>query len=51
MPVKHGGKQNKLGERPKNPVETLVFSLTKPPRESKVNGGTVLRTRINTGDS
>ena len=38
---------NKTGKNQKKPVETGEMPLTKPAERLKVNGGTVLRTRMN----
>jgi hypothetical protein len=43
-------KPDKTGENRKKPVETEDFRLTKPLEKAKVNGGTVLCTRMNIGD-
>jgi len=41
---------NKTGENQKKPVETEEMGLTKRLERLKVNGGTVLRTRMNIDD-
>jgi hypothetical protein len=43
-------KPDKTGENPKKPVETEEIGLTKRSEKPKVNCGTVLRTRMNTGE-
>ena len=41
---------NKTGKNRKKPVETEEMALTKRTERLKVNGGTVLRTRMNIDD-
>ena len=41
---------DKTGKNQKKPVETEEMPLTKPMERLKVNGGTVLRTRMNIDD-
>jgi hypothetical protein len=44
-------KRVKIGKTLKKPVETAVLPLTNSRKSRKVDSGTVLRTRMNIGDS
>jgi hypothetical protein len=43
-------KPDNIGKNRKKPVKTEENTLTKRPQRLKVNGGTVLRTRMNSDD-